>query len=120
MPHVLVVDDNDDFRDAICAFLRARGYGALAARDGQDALDLLFSAPTPAVIVLDLHMPHMTGWELLRVLRSYGRLERVPVVIVSASARVVSPHTIPTTILAKPFDAATLLEVVRRLAPGGP
>ena len=89
---VLVVDDYDDARACMRDILEELGQQVTEAANGQEALHfLLFHRDVRVkLIVLDLSMPTMTGWELLILLRSYSRLARIPVVIASAHA-----HTLP-------------------------
>jgi CheY-like chemotaxis protein len=83
---ILLVDDYADARAAIREVLEENGHAVLEAANGQQALDLLASSAQPQVgmIVLDLQMPVMDGWQFLRVLSSYVRLAHIPVLIVSA------------------------------------
>jgi CheY-like chemotaxis protein len=83
---VLVVDDDDDLRALARAHLEAAGFGVIEARDGREALAVLFdpNQREPAVIVLDMSMPGMSGQQFLAVLGGYWRLRRIPVVILAA------------------------------------
>ena len=83
MAHVLVVDDDVDSGDGLVRLLRRRGHRAVALPNGREALAVLMGA-TPDLIVLDLRMPHMDGMMLLDVMRSYLRLQQVPVVLLTA------------------------------------
>ena len=80
---ILVVEDSDDVLDAVQAGLRTLGYRVLAAHDGVKALTLLASTSID-VIVLDLSMPIMSGWELLDARRGDPWLAAIPVVVLSA------------------------------------
>lgn len=85
---ILVVDDYDDARGALRDALEERGYTVIEAANGQEALSFLASRPDANVrlILLDLQMPIMDGWQFLKVLRSYVRLASIPVIVVSAHA----------------------------------
>jgi two-component system response regulator AtoC len=83
VPYVLVVDDHADTRETLCAFLRKIGHDVDIAGNGDEALTSVL-ARLPDLIVLDLYMPHMDGASLLDVLRSYTRLQSVPVVVWTA------------------------------------
>src|SRR5215510_8699670 len=63
---VLVVDDDQDIRDALCELLRDEGYEAIAVANGEEALTYLKGGNLPCVILLDLMMPVMDGWEFRR------------------------------------------------------
>ena len=80
---VLVVDDHPDTGEVLSRLLHKRGYDAVAALSGEEALARL-SKDLPSVIVLDVAMPGMNGAELLREIRANPRLKDIPVVIFSA------------------------------------
>ena len=82
---VLIVDDYADARATLREMVEEMGLRAVEAGDGQEAIDFLAAHPEAVVqlILLDLDMPRMTGWELLRLLKSYVRFATIPVVIVS-------------------------------------
>lgn len=81
---VLVIDDDEDVREAIVEVLQDQRYPWLAASNGVEALEALRRAPSPCVILLDLMMPVMNGWEFRRALLADADLARVPVVVLSA------------------------------------
>ena len=84
MRWILVADDNDDLRDVLAEALRGHGYDVHTATDGAEVARLLDDATEmPAVLVLDLAMPRVTGREVLRAMRSLGRARRVPVVVLT-------------------------------------
>jgi CheY-like chemotaxis protein len=113
---VLVVDDDEDYRAMLRCILERERYFVLEARDGCDALDVLHSGAAPAIrlIVLDLAMPTMTGWQLVDVLRHDPALSRVPVLVTSAIPVHGDASGIGATIpsLGKPIDAGRLLSAV--------
>lgn len=80
MAKILVVDDSPDSAEPLCRLLQARGHDASCLPNGRNALASILAA-TPDLIVLDLYMPEMDGPGLLEVLRSYLRLQSLPVVI---------------------------------------
>jgi eukaryotic-like serine/threonine-protein kinase len=82
--HVLVVDDNPGVREVMANALGSQGYRVSKAADGREALELLRRGPLPDLILLDLMMPGMDGWEFLRERRHDAALAAVPVIIVSA------------------------------------
>jgi len=89
MAYILVVEDDSDSREALCAALLKAGYEAGCLPDGREALASIL-ARTPDLIVLDLWMPVMDGTTLLEVLRSYLRLQSLPVIVLTGLPD--SPH----------------------------
>ena len=81
---VLVVEDDQPTREALCRPLASMGYVAYEAVNGRDGLDWLSSHPAPSLILLDLMMPEMDGFEFLRELRQRPALAGVPVIVVTA------------------------------------
>jgi DNA-binding response OmpR family regulator len=110
---VLVVEDDQDLRDMMVALLALEGFEPDGACDGADALAKLRAADTlPHVIVLDMMMPRMDGWEFCRQ-RAFDRMLRsVPVVVLSAAPRE-RINVTADAILSKPFDYDTLLRVIK-------
>jgi CheY-like chemotaxis protein len=109
-PSVLVVDDDQAIREVIAEVLRDEGYEVVCAENGVQALDELRKDHPPNLVLLDLMMPVMSGWEVLEQLQSDDHLAQIPVVVVSAmNAPGVREH------LAKPIDLDRLLDTVGRL-----
>jgi CheY-like chemotaxis protein len=81
---VLVVEDDLPSREALCRSLASMGYTAHAAVNGRSGLDWLAHHPAPSLILLDLMMPEMDGFEFLRVLRQRPAFADVPVIVVTA------------------------------------
>jgi CheY-like chemotaxis protein len=81
---LLIADDSPTFRDAVSVVLTSLGYEVLTAGDGAAALKLLVE-PLPDVILSDLHMPRMSGYEFLAVVRE--RFPSVPVIVISSSSK---------------------------------
>jgi CheY-like chemotaxis protein len=112
---VLIVEDDEDIRQATAAFLEGEGYPCLEAANGQEALERLDDLRRPAVVLLDLMMPVMDGVEFLRQANTTGQLMSVSVVIVSASTALMQgrlgAHGLP--VVHKPAAPERLLELVR-------
>jgi CheY-like chemotaxis protein len=83
MGSVLVVDDHEDIRRMLGRLIRACGHDASIAADGEEAIMLATENP-PGLIVLDLMMPGVTGFDVMRSLRSDPRTREVPIVVFSA------------------------------------
>jgi CheY-like chemotaxis protein len=117
---VLIVEDNDDLREDLAGFLREEGYLVVTAEDGDEALLLLRAGPPPSLVVLDLMMPRMNGWELRAEMLADPALTRIPVVVVSG-AMVQDPASLQAAAcLRKPYQLDELLEVLTRLRGPGP
>lgn len=82
MAYLLIVDDDKDGRDAVCRHLQSIGHEVVCVSNGREALSSIL-ARTPDLVVLDLYMPEMDGAGLLEILRSYLRLQSLPVVVLS-------------------------------------
>lgn len=119
---MLVVDDDPNIRRMIIAALKRDGYSFLEAPNGRDALDLMRESH-PDVVVLDLMMPVLSGWDVLRERMSDPELRRIPVIIVSANRDPEVAHAVSQGICAflpKPFDIGALSALVRScMVPAG-
>jgi signal transduction histidine kinase/DNA-binding response OmpR family regulator len=122
-PEVLVVDDDDDLRRLLVERLHADGLRASGAAGGGEALQLIASRP-PALVLLDLAMPELDGWEVLRRLRADPRTAELPVIVLSASdgaeERAAGAELRVVDFVGKPFDLGSLIEEIERtLTPAG-
>jgi PAS domain S-box-containing protein len=112
---ILVVDDDTDLRCALRNALEPEGYHITLAANGREAWEWLQSAPLPALIFLDLMMPVMDGFELLRLVRADTRLRSVPVVLATAFGSLAKPVAAKSQgFLAKPFEVEQVLELASR------
>ncbi len=111
---ILVVDDDAQCRESLTDLLSNEGYEVVCAENGRQALDYMNSS-TPGLMILDLMMPVMSGWEVLARQKIDPKLESLPVVVMTASGLV---HDIEAdAVLRKPVDAKALMNVVRRNCP---
>ncbi len=108
-PTILLVEDDADSRGTLAAILLAEGYDVLTAGDGREALEML-ARERPALIVLDLIMPGMDGWQFLQRLNRDDDFAMIPVVVASAADR--EPAGV-AGFFAKPLDVSGLLKTVR-------
>jgi len=117
---VLIVDDDGDIRALFDASLKMRGYAVESASNGHEALaQLAAMAALPAVIVVDLHMPVMDGWELLTILAKDERLSAVPVIVLTAADDPSKVAPRPKTVLIKPIAIADLEAAINAVARSG-
>jgi CheY-like chemotaxis protein len=112
-PTVLVVDDDLEIRESIADLLREEGYDAIVAGHGREALELIRGGTPPSLIVLDLMMPVMDGWQFMEERARDPALKTIPVVVVSATPETLQPPN-TSAFLKKPMRANDLLEVIAR------
>jgi DNA-binding response OmpR family regulator len=118
---VLVVEDDAWIRWFMCDVLSDEGYDVLEAADGRTAIRLVDENP-PHIMLLDIAMPGVTGVEVLRHLRGRRRTRTLPVLVVSAYPRVLTPDDEASVacVLTKPLRIDKLLAAVRQvLEPDG-
>lgn len=106
---VLIVDDDDDLRETLAETLAAEGYSSVPASNGSEALRILTDGIGPCVLLLDLMMPVMNGWELLDIIKKMPALASIPVVAITAG-RQSAPLADRT--LHKPLETDELLAVL--------
>ena len=114
---ILVVDDDEAIRWLLREILSTEGYAVRVAANGQEALTILSGGFRPCLILLDLDMPIMDGWQFCAVHQQRTDLAAVPVAIMSAAQdlRVEQPPCRPAAIFPKPFDLDQLLRRVHTL-----
>jgi CheY-like chemotaxis protein len=114
-PYILVVDDDEDFREGVRAELERKGYQVDEARDGQEALAMIQQKP-PLLVLLDLQMPQMNGRELLTRLRQSDELADVPVVVLSSFGYEWEAELMGAQgYLGKPFEPVELEQTMARV-----
>jgi CheY-like chemotaxis protein len=113
-PSILVVDDDDDTRSCLMAVLEDEGYEVQGSSDGRDALRILNGSFEPDLVLLDLMMPVMNGWDVLDELAKVPRLAVVPVVVLTAAGDPASlVGKVAKPIVRKPIDLDLLLQLVK-------
>jgi len=116
---VLVVDDDFDIREALSDVLASEGYNVLTAADGSEALETLRGGIRPAVMLLDLMMPRVSGVEVIDALRKDETLLEIPVVVCSANRGYGADDLGVLDVLRKPVSVDELLKAVARaITPG--
>jgi CheY-like chemotaxis protein len=111
---VLIVEDDADLREMMAQLLTLEGYRATTVANGRDALEYLHKGDTPEIILLDLMMPVMDGWEFRRRQTEDPALARVPVVVLSALDPSRAADLNGAAFLKKPLDFDRLLSLVRQ------
>ena len=114
---VLIVDDDADMLEVMELVLRDAGYATRAVLNGRQALDAVANG-MPRVILLDMLMPVMNGWQFAREFRArYG--SKVPIVVATAAEHVLSrgEEIDAAGVLPKPFEVSDLLRLVAQHIP---
>lgn len=125
MASILVVDDDVDIRAVVATALECAGHSVFQSSDGDGALTTIETQPDLEVIILDVMLPHMNGWEILELIRGNPRTRNLPVLLLSAVGdapnRTRGLKQGADDFMAKPFDPGELVArvegVLRRTAP---
>ncbi len=111
-PRVVVVEDEPEMLEIVQVNLQQAGYEVIPARDGVEAYEALDASTPPDAVVLDLNLPNMSGFRLLRLMRGNPRWKQLPVIVVTAFAfeevEDISNERIDGFI-SKPFNPADLV-----------
>jgi two-component system, chemotaxis family, chemotaxis protein CheY len=116
---ILVVDDDRDIRETLGDILLHEGYHVEMAENGARALELIRRGPPPALVLLDLMMPVMSGWEFLEMAETDADLADIPVLVVSAMPAPLAPSAARGGVKAclhKPLQLEQLLSLVHQYA----
>jgi CheY-like chemotaxis protein len=113
---MLVVDDDEDIRLSLAEVLEESGWEVTLAANGREALARLRTQAAPSLILLDMMMPVMDGWELMEELQLDERLARIPIVVFSACRKPVPAAMAiePRAVLTKPVSRSQLLAAIER------
>ncbi len=108
---VLVVEDDPAIRESVVTALKIKGYPCREASNGLEALEVLKTLPQPCLILLDLMMPVMSGWEFLTRVEGDVTLAQIPIAVVTAYSERAKDLKVKG-ILKKPIDLNLLFQVV--------
>ena len=114
---IAVIEDDADLREAICLMLRYEGHEVAGFSSARDAIRQIEGGFAVDVILLDLMMPVMTGWEFCEYRAGSSQLAKVPVIIITARQGVTLPDGI-SDVLLKPFDPDDLQNAIVKVANG--
>jgi CheY-like chemotaxis protein len=112
---IMIVEDNQSIRDMLIECLSDEGHDVVGAKHGQQALDELRThRPLPDLILLDVAMPVMNGWEFLTAWEQHAELADIPIVMLTGSRDIYYRRNIeiPVRMVAKPIDIDALLALV--------
>lgn len=107
---ILVVDDDAGSRNALTTLLKDEGFTVVGLPGGREALEYLRASPPPKLIVLDLMMPDVDGWDLRHAQKQDPRLAAIPVIAVSAAGKLLDADAQ----FRKPLDYEQFLAAVRQ------
>ena len=116
---ILVVEDDRDTLSGLFMLLTQAGFSVLTAEHGAQAVDLLAHGLRPGVILLDLMMPKVTGWDVLKHLQTDPELREIPVLVMTAVAESAKPVVGADVVLRKPIEPDRLIAEVARLLGSG-
>ncbi len=111
---VLIVEDDEGIREAMRLMLELEGYRVATASNGKEGLDALERRQAPCVILLDLMMPVMDGWEFAEAIQKRPALSRIPLYVVTAFTDRTKPLPGALGVLNKPVEIDVLLSTVDR------
>jgi CheY-like chemotaxis protein len=114
---VLIVEDDLDTREMLGRFLELEGFRVETAENGRQALDRLEAGAEACVILLDLMMPVMDGWQFRREQIRRATLAKIPVIVVSAAGRERFEQIDANAYLSKPVDLEELLARIYEYCP---
>ncbi|UXM85009.1 response regulator transcription factor [Methanococcus aeolicus] len=120
MVKILVVEDNDDILNLIKIILELNNYEVIMASGGHEALNLLKNMQElPDLILLDIMMPEISGWDVLNIMKSNKKWKKIPVIILTALAQEkdikIGMEKQVDGYITKPFEKKYLLEQVNEL-----
>jgi CheY-like chemotaxis protein len=116
---ILIIEDNPAIREVLKMGLEMEGCAVSEAEDGRQALEKLYSVATPNLILLDLLMPGMNGYEFLEEIKKdvLDPISRIPVVVISAVATIARERlSKAAAIVGKPVDLETLMSTIHSIA----
>ena len=117
MPKILIAEDEPDIRELVALILELDGHTVVQARDGQEAIEKA-RQERPDLILMDVRMPRLNGYEACEVLKADAQTRDIPVVFLSAKGQAgeveAGYRAGAIAYLIKPFDAEELLEQIKR------
>jgi CheY-like chemotaxis protein len=111
---VLLVEDDDGLREALVWALREGGYRVASVPDGRAAIKWLGQHVAPSLILLDLWLPGMDGWQLRQEIESHAHLRKIPIIVITAAPNQKAELLDVRAVLEKPVTVPLLLEAVGR------
>jgi two-component system chemotaxis response regulator CheY len=113
--NILIVEDDKDIRETLQYALELEGYDVQTAANGSDALHFLKKNHSPQLILLDLMMPIMNGWEFLEAIKTESKLSCIPVIVITAAGEAAARTVDVKAFIKKPIELESLLDTVQTL-----
>lgn len=110
---IVLIEDDRDIRVSLMQLLEFEGYRVLTAENGKDGLTLLKKNPTPKLIILDLMMPVMNGWQFLEAKKENPELAPLPVLVITAISDGIKPSQ-GIDVMKKPVEVEALLKIINK------
>lgn len=111
-PNILIIEDNDGIRETLQIFLELERYTIFTAANGKEGLEALQRHSRPCLILLDLMMPVMNGWEFAEQMKKDESFATIPIVVVTAYGDQTDAIN-AMKVIKKPIDLEVLLEAVK-------
>ena len=119
---ILVVEDEEDFRSILVHLLQREGYAVVAAPNGEEGLKA-YGGEAPDLVLLDVHLPDMTGFEVCRKIRAQGPRPRTPIILCTVRSEVAPVAeglgSGATDYVVKPFEIKDLISRIEAALAGG-
>lgn len=109
---ILIVEDDTDVREVLQMVLTSYEFSVLTASNGKEALDLLKQGEIPSLVLLDIMMPVMTGWEFLEAKAADPKLAPIPVVVLSAADTSNPSARFAAAFVPKPINMDALIQKI--------
>lgn len=120
MPKILLVEDNEVNRDLLRRRLERKGYSVITAEDGEQGYSLAHSE-NPDLILMDISLPAMDGWQVAHLLKTNGATRHIPIIVLTAHAlindRAKASETGCSDYETKPIEFARLSQKIENLLP---
>jgi CheY-like chemotaxis protein len=110
---VLIVEDDNSIREVLQMFLEYEGYCVMTAANGQEGIEALSRGQSPCLIVLDLMMPIMDGWQFVESIAKNATFAAIPIVVVTAFIEK-AQEIKAKLVVKKPIDLNDLLKIVQQ------
>jgi two-component system, chemotaxis family, chemotaxis protein CheY len=117
---VLVVDDDPDIREIIELALSSNGYRVVTAVDGRGCLRRLREPERPCIVLLDMMMPDLNGWDVCDAMAKDAALSSIPVLILTGNSQIRDKELGDVPVLRKPIELRALLDAIERHAQRRP